>query len=96
MYDYGLRRKKWGCSKTGSSQSVPLAFQSPGRICRIKRFCGGPGMKRHLDDLGLISGDEITVLAENGGGLIVSCKGVRLAMNRGLAQHIMTETIEEE
>ncbi len=83
--------KKRHSSDSMSVLGIPLAFQCPGTTCKIRSFSGGKGMKRHLDDLGLISGDEVTILSENGGGLIVKCKGTRMAMNRGLAQHILTE-----
>lgn len=71
---------------------VPLAFQEPGKTYLIQDFRGGPGMRRHLNDLGLIPGDEITIMSETSSGLIVVCKGCKMAMNRGLAQHILTET----
>ena len=71
---------------------IPLAFQEPGKTYIIGDFRGGPGIRRHIYDLGIIPGDEITIMSETSSGLIVVCKGCKMAINRGLAQHILTET----
>ena len=46
-------------------------------------------MIRHLQDLGFTTGSEIEVLGENAAGMILLVKGVRIALNRGLANRIM-------
>ena len=44
---------------------------------------------RHLQDLGFAPGSEVQVLGENAAGMILMVKGVRIALDRGLAGRIM-------
>jgi ferrous iron transport protein A len=46
-------------------------------------------MKRRLQDLGFVKGQEVQVLGENSSGLILLVKGTKIALNRGLASLIM-------
>ncbi len=58
-------------------------------IYRVKAFRGDGDVHRHLENLGFIPGDEITVVSVIGGNLIVSVKGARVALSSELAKHIM-------
>lgn len=49
---------------------------------------GEDSMKQHLLDLGFVYGQEIEIIGKNSNGLILSMKGVRLALNQGLAHRI--------
>lgn len=55
----------------------------------ITEFRGEEEMKRHLQDLGFIRGEKVRVMGENPGGMILMIKGVKLALNRALANRIM-------
>ena len=44
---------------------------------------------RHLQDLGFAPGSEVQVLGENAAGMILLVKGVRIALDRGLAGKIL-------
>ncbi|MGI5174314.1 FeoA domain-containing protein [Treponema sp. OMZ 840] len=68
---------------------MPLAMVSCGEVRTIRNFCGGEDIKQHLLDIGLIPGEIVQVIGENASGLILKVKGVRLALNRGLAQKII-------
>ncbi len=68
---------------------MPLAMASVGEKRIIKSFTGDEQMKRHLSDMGLMPGEQVEILGECPAGLILLVKGVRLALNRGLAQRIM-------
>ena len=46
-------------------------------------------MKRHLQDLGFVKGEKIRVLGGNPGGMILMVKGVKVALNRALANRII-------
>ena len=46
-------------------------------------------VKRHLTDLGFIKGQTVQVLGSNTSGIILLVKGVRIALNKGLATKIM-------
>lgn len=68
---------------------MPLAFVQIGERKKVTSFHGTEDMKRHLQDLGFIKGQDVQVMSENSSGLILLVKGVRIALNRGLAQKIM-------
>lgn len=45
-------------------------------------------VKKHLQSLGFLPGTEVEVLGENSSGMIFLIKGVKVALNRGLASQI--------
>ena len=57
----------------------------------ISMFRGKDDMKRRLQDLGFVKGQEVQVLGENASGLILLVKGTKIALNRGLASLIIVE-----
>lgn len=68
---------------------MPLTFAGIGEKKIVTAFRGSEDMKRHLQDLGFIKGQEVEIISENASGVILLVKGVRIALNRGLAQKIM-------
>jgi ferrous iron transport protein A len=70
---------------------MPLAMVDLGESRVISAFRGKDDMKRHLQDLGLIKGETVKVVGDNQSGLILLVKGVKIALNRGLASMIMVE-----
>lgn len=68
---------------------MPLAMVTEGETRTITDFKGQEEMKRHLQDLGFIKGERVRVVGENAGGMILVVKGVKVALNRGLAHRIM-------
>ncbi|MEG0295224.1 MAG: ferrous iron transport protein A [Clostridium sp.] len=68
---------------------MALAMMSLGETRTISDFKGKDDMKRHLQNLGFIRGEKVQVVGENQSGLILVVKGVRLALNRGLAALII-------
>lgn len=62
---------------------------SCGEIRTIVDFRGKDDVKRHLQDMGFVKGEQVQVLSENGSGMILLVKGVRIALNKGLATKIM-------
>ncbi len=75
---------------------MPLAMAMAGETRTICAFKGNEEMKRHLQDLGLTKGERVRIMGENPSGLILMVKGVKLALNRGLANRIMVEDQAEE
>ncbi|MDF2820996.1 MAG: Fe2+ transport system protein [Clostridiales bacterium] len=70
---------------------MPLALVRLGETklitaCRVK-----DEMKKHLQDLGFVKGEKVEVLGENQSGMILLVKGVRIALNKGLASKIMVD-----
>lgn len=70
---------------------MPLAMVSQGETKVIRSFQGQEEMKRHLQDLGFVKGEMVRVVGENASGLILMVKGVKIALNRALAQRIIVQ-----
>lgn len=70
---------------------MPLALVPIGETKVITSFHGTDDIKRHLQDIGFTKGQSVQVVSENSSGMILLVKGVRIALNRGLAQKIMVD-----
>lgn len=70
---------------------MSLAMLAIGEIRKVSEFRGKDEMKKHLRDLGFIKGEKVQVIGENPSGLILMIKGVKIALNRGLASMIIVE-----
>lgn len=68
---------------------MPLNYAEMGQPQIIKRICGSPEIKKHLEDLGFTVGGEVSVVSELGGNLIVKVKESRIAVSSELARKIM-------
>ena len=68
---------------------MSLAFANIGETKVIVDFVGKDEVKRHLQDMGFVKGESVKLLSENESGLILLVKGVRVAINKGLASKIM-------
>ena len=68
---------------------MALAMMEVGETRTIQEFHGKEEVKRHLQDLGFVKGEKVQVVGENPSGMILLVKGVRIALNRGLASQIM-------
>ncbi|MBR3125307.1 MAG: ferrous iron transport protein A [Mogibacterium sp.] len=68
---------------------MPLGFATTGEDNVIQRVGGNREMKKHLEDMGFVTGGIVRVVAEMGGNLIVDVKDTRIAISREMAQKIM-------
>lgn len=68
---------------------MPLTMAGIGESSIIRRIGGNEETKRFLENLGFITGAEVTVLSANGGNVIVNIKDSRVAINADMARHIM-------
>lgn len=68
---------------------MPLTMVPVGEMSSIRRVGGNGETKRFLENLGFISGAEITVISAIGGSVIVNIKDSRVAINQDMARHIM-------
>lgn len=68
---------------------MALALMSIGETRTVVKVRGKDEVIRHLQDLGFAPGSEVQVLGENAAGMILLVKGVRIALDRGLANKIM-------
>ena len=72
---------------------MPLTFAKPGEKNFIRKIGGSGETKRHLHNLGFIEGQEVSVVSENAGNLIVSVKESRIAISKEMANRIVIENI---
>ena len=67
---------------------MPLSFAEKGKDYEIKKVGGNQETKKHLEDLGFVSGSKVTIVSDVSGNLIVNIKESRVAINRDLANKI--------
>jgi len=67
---------------------IPLSVIGDGNDGIIKRVGGKPEVKKHLENLGFIVGDNVTVITEQNGNIIVKVKETRVAISREMASKI--------
>lgn len=70
---------------------MSLAMVALGETRTVCEFRGKEEMKKHLQDLGFVKGETVKVVGENPSGLILLIKGVKVALNRGLASMIIVD-----
>ena len=68
---------------------LPLCLADPGEELMIKKVGGSAEIKKHLEDLGLTVGGNVTVVNKLGENVIVKIKDSRLAINEDMARKIM-------
>lgn len=67
---------------------LPLGKEAIINVCNAKE-----STKKFLEGLGILPGASISVISEMSGSLIVSIKGARVALNRGVAQQLLVKAI---
>lgn len=68
---------------------MPLTMARAGVTSSIKRITGKDETRRHLENLGFVVGESVTVISEIAGNLILNVKGARIALDRSMANRIM-------
>ena len=68
---------------------IPLTFADKGTTYFIKRIQGKDEARRHLNNLGFIEGEEISVINKLAGNLIIAVKDSRVAIDREMASRIV-------
>ncbi len=68
---------------------MPLSMVTPGNTVRIEKISGTDVVRQHLSEIGFVMGDEVTVVSNTAGNLIVQVKGSRIALNLQMANRIM-------
>lgn len=75
------------------SKTFPLAMAAIGEQVRLESIKGGKKMLRRLSALGLTPGVELSVIQNAGGALLLTVRGSRIALGRGMAQKVMVSLI---
>lgn len=68
---------------------MPLSYATIGEENIIKRVGGSPKVKKHLENLGFVTGGQVCVVSTLGGNLIVKVKEARIAISDEMARKIM-------
>ncbi|MEA4999179.1 MAG: FeoA family protein [Candidatus Limiplasma sp.] len=68
---------------------MPLAMASIGDVNIIKKINGRDEVRQHLAELGFVVGEEVRVVNELGGNLILSIKDSRIALDKTMAMRVM-------
>ena len=68
---------------------MPLSMVKPGETNTIKKVGGKEETRKFLENLGFVTGAEVTVVSEIEGNLIVNVKDSRVAIGKDMANRIM-------
>ncbi|MGI5892144.1 MAG: FeoA family protein [Bacillota bacterium] len=68
---------------------MPLTMVKAGEISNIKKITGKDETKRFLANLGFVEGENITVVSEIAGNMIINIKDTRIALDRSMANRII-------
>ena len=68
---------------------LPLSYAEVNETNVIKKVTGNPEMKKHLEDMGFVTGAVISVVSTVNGNLIVKVKDTKVALDKQLAMKIM-------
>ena len=69
--------------------SMPLSMVKEGEINTICKVGGKEETRKFLENLGFVSGSEVTVVSQIDGNIIVNVKGSRVAIGRDMANKVM-------
>ena len=67
---------------------MPLSMVKPGETNTIKKVGGKEETRKFLENLGFVTGGEVTVVSEIEGNLIVNVKDSREAIGKDMANRI--------
>ena len=68
---------------------MPLMMAPIGEVNTIRKITGRDDVRRRLAEMGFVVGEEVRVINDLGGNLILSVKGCRVALDRSMAMRIM-------
>ncbi len=69
---------------------IPLSMVRAGTTVRVQSISGKDETRRRLNDIGFVADTEVVVVSELRGNVIVSVKGVRVAISHAVAHHVLT------
>ena len=75
--------------KTNQAET-PLSAVPAGQRVRISNFAGGRMLRSRLASLGLNLGQEVNIIQNNRGLIMLGVNGGRVALGRGVSQKILT------
>ncbi len=68
---------------------VPISMSRAGETVVIRKITGDEKVRQHLAELGFVVDEEVTVVSEAGGNLILKVKDSRIAIGLSMANRIL-------
>ena len=68
---------------------MPLGMAQVGETNIIRKITGRDEVRQHLAEIGFVVGEEVRVVRELGGNLILSVKDSRVALDKSMAMRIL-------
>lgn len=68
---------------------MPLGMANVGDTNVIVKITGRDEVRSHLAELGFVVGEQVKIVSELGGNLILSIKDSRIALDKTMAMRIM-------
>ena len=68
---------------------MPLSLAELDTENTIRKIGGSPELRKHLENLGVVVGGNVTVVAMLGGNVIVKVKEARVAISEEAARRVM-------
>lgn len=68
---------------------MPMTAAKEGNIVQVKAIAKKDGLTKRLSELGIISGNHIKIIKNDGRSLIVAIEESRFALDNDLAKDIM-------
>ncbi|MBQ7649920.1 MAG: ferrous iron transport protein A [Victivallales bacterium] len=68
---------------------MPISMSGAGETVVIKKITGDEKVRQHLAELGFVVDEEVTVVSEAGGNLILKVKDSRIAIGLSMANRIL-------
>ncbi|MDE6294173.1 MAG: ferrous iron transport protein A [Clostridiales bacterium] len=68
---------------------MPLNQAQAGETMLVIRVAADPKLRKHLENLGIMTGAELTPLSYSDGNMIVRVHDSRIAINKEMAQNII-------
>lgn len=70
---------------------MPLAMVKSGQVQTVNKINGKDNIKKFLETLGIIKGEQITVITETNGNVIITVKNSRIAISKAMAMKIIVQ-----
>jgi len=72
----------------------PLSLCASGERVKVEKIAGGCEIRRRLEAMGLLPGEEVEVVSCHCGPVILNIKGCRLGLGCGMARKILVTPIK--
>ena len=68
---------------------MPISFSKAGETVVIRKITGDEKVRQHLAELGFVVDEEVTIVSEAAGNLILKVKDSRIALGMSMANRIL-------